>query len=372
MFDELSTRLSPAIAEAFFRIGLAILVFAFIWLLRGLVARLLLRPLKSFVARSRTQLDDALLTIVDTPSRLFTLALALELSMRPLGLGPDAWLFLNRLNRMLVVLGVFIGLVNLVEMSAFSRSKLFSFTGLTIEEPLLPFVRTGAKLVFASIALVIVVQIWGYDITGLVAGLGIGGLAISLAAQDTLANLFGFSMIVSDRPFVVGEFIRTPDVEGTVERVGLRSTRVRQRDQALVTLPNSKLANSAVLNWSRLGKRWIDFRLQVTYDAEPEQLVELTNQLRTMLLAREKVDAETVVVHFIEFGAHALEVLVRAYLNEPDWLTFTQEREQVNLEIMRIMKALGLQFAFPSQTLYIENRSLFDGPDPFTPPRPEN
>src|SRR5947208_14792157 len=100
-------------------------------------------------------------------------------------------------------------------------------------------------MIVLALALVIIIQVWGYDVTGLIAGLGLGGLALSLAAQDTLSNVFGFAAIVSDRPFVVGEYIKTKDVEGAVERVGLRSSRVRQIDQAIVAVPNNLLASSA-------------------------------------------------------------------------------------------------------------------------------
>src|SRR5262249_35855949 len=131
------------------------------------------------------------------------------------------------------------------------------------------------KLLFIVLAVLVIVQEWGYDPSGLIAGLGIGGLAISLAAQDTVKNLFGFTTIVGDQPFTVGDFIKTADVEGTVEHVGVRSTRIRRQDQAYVTVPNSVLANSAILNWSRLSKRWIDMTLRITYDASRSDILKL-------------------------------------------------------------------------------------------------
>jgi MscS family membrane protein len=198
------------------------------------------------------------------------------------------------------------------------------------------------------------VQEWGYDVSGLVAGLGVGGLAVSLAAQDTLANLFGFTMIVGDRPFVVGEFIKTPDVEGIVEHVGMRSTRVRQLDQAYVTIPNAKLADSAILNWSRLSKRRLDARLCIRYDARPEQLEALLERSRALLNAHEKTEPESVVVYLIEYGENGLIVLVRANLLLPDWIEFTAEKEKLFIDILKIVEELGLSIAFPSRSVYIE------------------
>ena len=244
----------------------------------------------------------------------------------------------------------------LVDVFVFSRRRLRLLTGMAFDEALLPFIRTGIQLLVLALALVIIVQVWGYDVSGLIAGLGMGGLAISLAAQDTLANLFGFAAIVSDRPFVVGEYIKTKDVEGMIERVGLRSTRVRQLDQAVVAVPNSTLAASAILNWSRLAKRRIDLTLGVTYSTAPDA----DGRPCSTVCARCSSSAKpsipnSVVVYFIEFGESSLNILVRCYVNITDWQAFTAEKERILLEIMRVVQSLGLSIAFPSRSLYIEN-----------------
>src|SRR3982751_4471798 len=132
---------------------------------------------------------------------------------------------------------------------------------------------SATKTILMALALVIIIQEWGYDVSGLVAGLGLGGLAFSLAAKDTVENLFGFTTIVSDQPFVVGEFIKSNDIEGTVEHVGIRSTRIRQQDQSYVIVPNSKLASAPILNWSRLNKRWYNTTLRVSYNATRQDIV---------------------------------------------------------------------------------------------------
>ena len=211
--------------------------------------------------------------------------------------------------------------------------------------------RTAIKLILIALALVIIIQEWGYDVSGLVAGLGLGGLAFSLAAKDTVENLFGFTTIVGDQPFMVGEFIKSNDIEGTVEHVGIRSTRIRQPDQSYVTVPNSKLASSPILNWSRLSKRWYNTTLRVTYSASRQEIVELMGRIRSMLAEREKVQADSIIVNFINFGDFGFEILVRCYINLADWPTFTNERETINLEIMRIFEELGRKMAFPSRTM---------------------
>lgn len=342
------------IQENLARILIAVVAFAVVWLLRHLLLSLTRRIIRQLTRGRNGSVEETLMDAIGEPVSLVTLALALDLSSRVLGLEQAPQTFVLRITRSLVIIAVLIVVYRVVGTIGQSRSRLYSFTGLTVDNALLPFVRTGLHLLLLAVGAIIVIQIWGYEVTGLVAGLGLGGLAFSLAAQETVSNIFGFSMIVSDRPFVVGEFIKTPDVEGIVERVGLRSTSVRQLNQAVVTIPNNKLAGAPILNWSRLSKRWIDFTLGINYGATPDQLESLMADIRTMLAARPAVDEASIVVHFIDFGEDALKVLIRAYVNKPNWLEFTQEREQVNLEIMRIVTNLGLTIAYPSRSLYIE------------------
>lgn len=340
------------------RVLLVVLAFSVIWLVRSGIAWLLAKPLKRLLNRTKQpNFDETIKRIISTPVNCLLLALGIDIGARILEVGPGGMGFVVNLTRTLIIIAITLTLYRIIEVLALSRRQLYLVTGLAVDEALLPFIRTGIRLVVLALMLVILIQVWGYDVSGLIAGLGLGGLAISLAAQDTLSNIFGFTAMVSDRPFVVGEFIKTSDVEGIVEKVGLRSTRIRQLDQALVAVPNSKLAAGAILNWSRLAKRRIDLTLGVTYTTSPAQMEELLSRLRTMLAERESVDPDTVVVYFIEFGGSSLNVLVRCYVNISDWVGFTAEKEKILLEIMRTVEGLGLQIAFPSRSLYIENLS---------------
>ncbi len=349
------------------RIGLARLLlvvgaFGIIWLLRSFVAWLISKPIKLLLDRAgQNGVDGTIRTIVIAPTNYLLLALALDIGARILEVNTSVMSLIIHLSRTLVIVAIALAIYRLAQIVVFSRRRLFILTGLAVDEALLPFIRTGIQLIALALGLVIIIQEWGYDVTGLIAGLGLGGLALSLAAQDTLSNLFGFAAIISDRPFVVGEYVKTKDVEGLIERVGLRSTRVRQLDQAIVAVPNSMLAASSILNWSRLARRRIDLTLGVTYKTQPDQMEMLLSHLRTMLADRETVEPNSVVVYFIDFGQSALNILVRCYVNISDWGEFTAEKERILLEIMRVVENLGLQIAFPSQSLYIESRG--DGPN---------
>jgi MscS family membrane protein len=330
---------------------LAAVALLVIWLLRRVLAALVVAPLRRLAKRTNATWDDVLLDTIIIPSRLVIMAVGLAVGAQILQVDIQTSQFVEHFIRTLLIIALFLAAFRAVNVLAPSSNRLFRLTGLTINERLLPFTRTATKLILAALALVIIIQEWGYDVSGLVAGLGLGGLAFSLAAKDTVENLFGFTTIVGDQPFMVGEYIKTNDVEGIVEHVGIRSTRVRQPDQSYVTVPNSKLASAPVLNWSRLSKRWYNTTLRVTYDARRSDLTQLMDGIRAMLLEREQVETGSIVVHFINFGDHGFEILVRCYIRLADWNTFTAEKEIINLEIMRIFEELNLKIAFPSRTL---------------------
>lgn len=345
--------LSLDLQEILIRLLLALLALVVIWALRRVILRLVLPLMRRLVRRSGTDVDDVVLNAITAPVHLLVLALALYVAaaiLLPEGI-PD---FIVHLTRTLVILAVFAALHKTVGLITRSAVTLASLTGLKLDEQLLPFIRTATQVILIALALVIVLQEWQYDVGGLITGLGLGGLAFALAAQDTAANLFGFTTIVSDRPFTVGEYIVTPDVSGTVEHVGFRSTRIRQLDQAIVTIPNSTLANSVITNWSRLTKRRLDLTIGVTYDTGSGQMRELLTRIKAMLEARDAVIADSITVLFSKLGDSALEVLVRAYIALPDWGDFMAEQEAILLAIMDVVEELGLSFAFPSQSVYIE------------------
>jgi MscS family membrane protein len=343
--------LSPSLRDALTRIVLAVLVLLLFWLLRRLLAALVVRPLHSLAKRTEADWDEVVLTILTVPARLIIIAIGLMIGAEILNVDTTTSIFVVHLARVFIIIAVLMAAYQIVDALAPSSNRLFRLTGLTINERLLPFMRTAVKLILIALALVIIIQEWGYDVSGLVAGLGLGGLAFSLAAKDTVENLFGFTTIVGDQPFMVGEFIKSNDIEGTVEHVGIRSTRIRQPDQSYVTVPNSKLASAPILNWSRLSKRWYNTTLRITYSASRNEIVELMTRIRAMLAAREKVQTDSIVVNFINFGDFGLEILIRCYINIAEWPSFTNERETINLEIMHIIEELGLKIAFPSRTL---------------------
>ncbi len=332
-----------------------ILLLIVVLVLRRIIARLIVTNLKRMAKYSKMEWDNLVLNTVERPLRYITYAVAIALAVVLLDADGMVGDFATSISSSLVIIAIFMLIYALASYITSQPPLMYRATGINFDEQLLPFLRTGLRVVLIALAIVIILNEWGYDVNGLIAGLGIGGLAIALAAQETLGNLFGFTTIVTDQPLVEGEYIVTPDVEGIVSKVGLRSTRIRRLDEGYVTIPNSMLAGSVITNWSRLHRRRVDFVVGVTYSTDSGQMRDLLQKIRDGLAAREKVQPETIQVFFTSFGDSALNIMVRCYVSIPDWNEWMAEQEAINLDVMDLVENMGLSMAFPSRSLYLES-----------------
>ncbi|HRF95616.1 MAG TPA: mechanosensitive ion channel [Aggregatilineales bacterium] len=343
--NDFLAQLPDGINEIIARVALVIVALLVIIFMRRLLTWLILRPLRRLVKRGGYDDDKNVVDVIASPMRFFIIAIGLAVSVQVIPTNPEIVRIVYGISRSFIIISVLFFIYNLVDLLAPSSLRIANLTGLAIEDRLLPFMRVAIKTFILAVSVVILLQEWGYDVSGLIAGIGIGGLALSLAAQDTLANLFGFVAIVSDRPFDVGETIRTSDVEGVVEHVGLRSTRIRQPNQAVVYMPNNVVANSAILNWSRLKKRQMDLRIKVSYSTTNDQLRMMMQRTRAMLTGQNTVEGASVVVNILDFNTQTVEILVRAYIFLADWKLFTAEKERLTLELITIMKSLDIELS---------------------------
>ncbi len=202
----------------------------------------------------------------------------------------------------------------------------------------------------------------GIPVYGIIAGLGVGGLAIALAVRPTLENFIGGIILYADRPVKVGDFCKFGEMLGTVETIGLRSTKIRGLDRTLVTVQNADFAQMSIVNFTRRDANLMHTTIALRYETTPEQLTAIIDGIADMLRADDRVDAETVRVCFRGFGSYSLDVEIWAYVKIADWGRFLKAQEALFLEVIRVVKANGSAFAFPSQTTYL-------GRDE-TPPRP--
>lgn len=337
-------------------LGILLICLIFKRLLSGLITRVI-SPL---VDRSANTFDDLLLQSLRRPLELLVLIGGLFIALQVLQLPSEPInlrQFGHALVKTLLTFDIAWMLFNAVDILERTIAKWARHTGSPLDEHLLPFIRKTARLFIIFLAAVLVIQNLGYSISGLLASLGIGGLAVALAAKDTLSNIFGSIMILLDRPFRVGDWIKTGGMEGTVEEIGFRSTKIRTFAKTLITVPNNIIANSSLDNFSRMPKRRIKMSVGVTYDSTPQQMRDAIKQIRAMLEQHPAIHQEFMLVNFTDFGASSLDILIYCFTATTNWEKYLEAREDVCLKIMEILAGLGMEIAFPSRSVYVHDNS---------------
>lgn len=280
-------------------------------------------------------------------------ALGIYLAVMCLRIPPDLEALIGKALKALVVVVVAYGAYRLIDLLEAFLGQLVEKTETKLDDMLLPIVRKSLKVFVVIIAGLTAADTLGVNVKAMLAGLGIGGLALALAAKDTLANLFGSIMIFTDQPFKIGERIKLGDADGPVEEVGLRSTKIRTLDGHLVTVPNSIVANSHIENIAKRPTIKRLFKVGVTYGTGYGKMQRALEIIREILDETEGLE-ELRVVRFLDFAAYSLDILVIFWVTEPDYLgKFLPTNEKVNLEILRRFDAEGIQIAFPTRTVHV-------------------
>ncbi|GAB6180238.1 small-conductance mechanosensitive channel protein MscY [Desulfotomaculum defluvii] len=245
------------------------------------------------------------------------------------------------------------GLYNLSSHSSLLFHKINERMNIEIDQILIPFISKAIRFIIVAISFSIIAQEFEYDVNGFVAGLGLGGLAFALAAKDAIGNLFGGVVIITEKPFSIGDWIMTPSVEGTVEDITFRSTKIRTFAQAVVTVPNATLANESITNWSKMGKRRITFNLGLTYDTPKTKIESTVNKLKDMLKNHPDIHPDTIFVTFDRFNENSLDIFLYFFTKTTVWEQFLKVKEEINFSIMQIIEEEGVSIAFPSRTIYL-------------------
>lgn len=266
-------------------------------------------------------------------------------------------IFIKILRSALIILFGW-GLFNLTSSTSKVFSKISDKLSIEIDVIIIPFLSRILRFVIVAIIIAIVLTEFGFDVNGFMAGLGLGGLAIALAAKDAVSNLIGGVIIVTEKPFTIGDWILTPSVEGTVEDISFRSTQVRTFEQALVTVPNATLANESITNWSKMGKRRISFNLGFTYNTSAETLRRISGRIELLLKEHADIHPDTIFVRFNELKGSGLELMLYFFTNTTVWGEYLKIREEINYAIKEIVEEEGAELALPSRRIYVDDTGL--------------
>lgn len=224
-----------------------------------------------------------------------------------------------------------------------------------LDDQIVKLITRSLRIFVVIVGVLLCAQNLGIQVFSVLAGLGIGGLAVALAAKDSLANFFGSIFIMLDRPFRAGHWIIVKSHEGIVEEIGFRSTKIRTFYNSVISIPNSELAITPVDNMGLRRYRRVRTHLGITYDTPPDKVAAFTQGIQDMLRAHPRVQPDPIYVVFNDFGPSSLDILLYFFLDVPDWGTELREREAILLDIVRIAHALGVSFAFPTQTVHLES-----------------
>lgn len=242
----------------------------------------------------------------------------------------------------------------LVDLVGLYFDRLASRSKSTLDDQLVPLVRKSLKIFIVIIGVLFILQNLDFNVTALLAGISIGGLAFALAAQDTIKNLFGSLMIFLDKPFQVGDWVTSGDIDGTVEEVGFRSTRVRTFRNSVVYVPNGKIADATIDNHGLRNYRRFYTRIGITYDTPPEMIVAFVQGLRTIVEKHPHTRKEVFHIYLNDFADSSLSIMFYIFFKAPDWSKELTYRHEVMLDVIKLANHLGVRFAFPTQTLHVE------------------
>ena len=339
------------------------LLFAFGFILAGFILRTILNTivahrLTALAEKTETEADDIASEAIIHPLGIILPVVGIYLAVRTLMSAVPEWVATSdKIFMVVCVLVVTWTLFKLADAGTILLTELAAKTDSKLDDQVVPLFRKAMKIFIGILGFILIAQNLGYSVSGLLAGLGIGGLALAMASKDTLANLFGSIMILIDRPFHVGDWITFPGGDGVVEEVGMRSTRIRTFAKTVVSIPNQALANATVENHSLMPKRRIKFTLGVTYESSVDQMTGLVERIEGYLKSSADIDQEFMLVKFTTFNDSSLDIFVYCFTVTTDWTRHLAVRQDVNLKIMSLVEEMGMGIAYPTQTVHLVDES---------------
>ncbi len=342
-------------------------IFLLFLIFRRLFTKFVLARLKRLAKRTDGQFDDELIAALEQPVRFIPVVMGAFFAAEYLGPEGTFELIVDNILRSLVVLAIFWGFFNAVGPLSF----LFSRLERIFTRPMIEWLVKAIKIGIVFIGVATVLEIWGIEVGPIIAGLGLFGVAVALGAQDLFKNLIAGILVLAEKRFHPGDWIRVDGVvEGTVETIGFRSTRVRRFDKAPVFVPNAKLSDNAVTNFSAMTHRRIYWKIGVEYRTTVPQLREIRDGIESYVLDNDDFappNEASTFVRIDSFNDSSIDIMLYCFTKTTNWGEWLEIKEKLAYHIMEVVEGAGSGFAFPSQSLYIESLPD-DRPETFVPP----
>ncbi len=337
-----------------FDLGIIFISIIFALLIRSIFAKLIVSKLKKIVKKTTTEVDDSLYDALIPPFKLLSIVLAFLVVTLYIEIDSTLGLYFQKINNTLATIFVFW----LIHQALIPFSNIFSKLEKILTKALVLWIVRSLKYLIIFLGIVAVLEVWGIKIGPVIAGLGLFGVAVALGAQDLFKNLISGIMILLEKRFHLGDVISVPGhTEGTVEHIGFRSTLIRKFDSTPITIPNYIFAEAPILNYSNRTNRRINWIIGLEYSSTLNQIKEFTDFVSNYLnessnfVVNENFKA---FVRLDKFNDSSIDVLIYCFTSTNDWETFLKIKEELAMQIKNKIESIGLNFAFPSQSVYIE------------------
>ena len=354
-------------------IFMALGVFLTFLFARRIFFRFFSHTLKRLAGRTQTDIDDRILEALERPFEFTFVIIGLYISGQVVSFSPALGAVFGQIIRSLIAFTIFWSIFRILDpLSILLDRTITLFGSPSMHETIKGFFVKVAKFVVVCLGVASVFQEWGFNVAALLGSLGLLGMAVALGAQDLIKNMFAGLTIFLDRMFEKGNWIKSTDVEGTVEEIGFRATKIRRFDKALVTIPNSKLASEALINYSRMTQRRIYWSIGVEYRTTKDQLRDIIHDIADYLHTNPDFETDPkktkTFVYLDSFGSSSIDVMLYCFTKTIEWGEWLAVKERLAYTIKDIVERHGASFAFPSTSLYVETLP-FGTPESFTPPR---
>lgn len=348
------------------KILIAIAILAGFLLIRGLFSKYILSKLHKWASKTESGIDDSIVSALIPPIRFIPVILGLFFAFNYIGLDETLGELFTRLMRSLIAFTIFWALYRALGPVSYMLKNLEKL----LTAAMVQWLFKAISILVIFIGGAVILEIWGIQVAPLLAGLGLFGAAVALGAQDLFKNLIGGLTVIAEKRFYPGEWIKVDGVvEGTVEDIGFRSTRIRRFDKAPVHVPNSQLSDAVVTNFSRMSHRRIYWKIGIEYRTSTEQLKIIRDEILDYIQNHGGYDLDvTLFVRIDSFGASSIDILLYCFTKTTVWGEWLEIKEELAFALKEIVeKKAGTGFAFPSQSLYIESMPS-DNPEVFVPP----
>lgn len=331
---------------------IALILFSTVFIVLKVMKAIVVKHLSTLTKKTKTEIDDLAVDLLNRVNFFFLLSIAIFCGSFAVNLSDKV----SNMVRILVIIGFLIQAaiwgngVIVFWINRYKKQKLETDPASVTTITALGFI---GKIVLWTVILLLALDNLGVDITGLIAGLGIGGVAIALAVQNILGDLFASLSIVLDKPFVIGDFIIVDNYLGAVQHIGLKTTRIQSLSGEQLVFSNSDLLSSRIRNYKKMYERRVVFSIGVIYQTPYEKIAVIPKMIREIIKEQELVRFDR--AHFKEYGNSSLNFEIVYYVKSPEYIKYMDTQQAINLEIFHCFEKEGIEFAYPTQTLYLQS-----------------